>query len=119
MTEMEIEAKYGKDVSDLVKKIEAFLEKSLKHQSFNGVYAECSEFCMTDIPDLGVFLVKFPKAPPVALAGLEMVSGDYVFKSTKFGDKTLNIYTMDNFNMERLVSRAEYEWSMDLQEIAH
>jgi hypothetical protein len=113
---IDISGLYGKDACDLVCKIDAFLEKSLEHRSFGkGVYVEDSGFMMIDIKDHGAFYVKFPNTPPIALAAIDMNSGEYIFKSTEIGGRKLNIYDLDGFSIERLIKRAEHEWSMDMQ----
>jgi len=105
---------YGKDVEDLVKKISVFVDRRFKSHSFDGKYAEETGFYMSPIPNVGVFLVKFPDAPHVAIAGIDLVSGDYFFKSTEFGSQRLNIYDIEGLKMEALVKMAESEWAADI-----
>jgi hypothetical protein len=109
----DLETKYGKDVIDLVNKIHLFLEKNLKNRSFDGVYPESVSFSMTPINDIGVFMIKFPNVPNVAIAGIDMNSGDYITSSTNIGKYALSIYEIKDFNVQRLISRAEEEWSFE------
>ena len=114
MNVMEI---YGKDTVDLVIKIESFLRRKLKHQAFEGKYIQSADFCMTEIPDVGVFTVRFPGFPEYVIAGINMNSGDYYMETTKIGPMTLDVYELSGVNIKRLIDRAEFEWSMDAQQV--
>jgi hypothetical protein len=114
---IDITEKYGKDVFDLICKIDDFIKKGLEHRSFGqGVYAKDSGFKMTGIMDYGSFYVQFPESAPVSLAVIDLNSGEYFFESFEILGKKLNIYALDDFNIERVIKRAEAEWAMDSQE---
>ena len=98
---------YGRDVVDLVSTIKTRLQTYLSNRSFVGTYVETLKFEMIPSSNIGLFVVTFPGSRPVALAGIDMLSGDYILKS----EKDIPVYKLDGLNMNRLIKAAESDWA--------
>lgn len=101
---------YGQDVVDLVRTIENKLTSYLKNRSFDGNYAINSEFRMVPNSSIGLFVVKFPNTKFVAVAGIDMITGDYILSSMN----NIPIFKLENLDMKRLIKLAENDWAMEL-----
>ena len=112
MHDIELESKYGRDTVDLVKTIETKLSNYLNTRRYGNVYVECTNFKMVPQSNVGLFVVKFPGARPVALAGIDMITGDYILKS----EKMIPIHKLDGLRIDRLINEAEREWADAPQE---
>ncbi len=107
MYDVELESKYGKDTVELVRTIETKLTNYLSTRKYGDHYVECTSFRMVPKSNVGLFVVKFPNAKNVALAGIDMTTGEYILKS----DKSIPIFKLDGLRMDRLISAAETEWA--------
>jgi hypothetical protein len=107
MHDIELESKYGRDTVELAKTIENRISNYLSGRRYGNVYVECTNFKMVPESNVGLFVVKFPNARPVALAGIDMTTGDYILKS----EKMIPIHRLDGLRIDRLIKEAESEWA--------
>jgi hypothetical protein len=104
----ELIERYGKDTVDLVLTIKTKLDSYIKVRKFGGVYPEKTEFKMLPTGNVGAFFVTFPNTRPIALAAMDLDSGDYHLKSSQ----GITIYKLDGIDMKKLIDRAESDWAL-------
>jgi hypothetical protein len=107
MFDIELETLYGKDTVDLVRTITDKLQSYLAARDKRVC---CTSFKLNS-SNVGSFDVTFSGSKPVALAGIDMMTGEYIFKSNKI----LKVYKLKGVDMKRIINMAESEWAASPQ----